>query len=53
MATATANSKLLGLPFAGLLQLSDELQVSVEIETSHVKRGLWPRCSSSDRSVTP
>ena len=51
MSTVTANSKLLYLPFA-LLQLSDELQVSVEIEASHVKRGLWPRCSTSARSVT-
>ena len=51
MSTVTANSKLLYLPFA-LLQLSDELQVSVEIEASHVKRGLRPRCSTSARSVT-
>jgi len=50
MATVTANTQLLYLPFA-LLQLSDELQVSVEIEASHVERGLRRRCSNSARSV--
>jgi hypothetical protein len=39
MATVTTNTQLLYLPFA-LLQLSDELQVSVEIEASHIERGL-------------
>jgi len=46
----TANTQLLYLPFA-LLQLSDELQVSVEMEASHVERGLRRRCSNSARSV--